>query len=384
MHRFHRKALSLVIAAIAAVTGVVSLGAQMENPSDTLGLANFGIRTYWFGLVPTGGDFSVLYRAPRLFPGLDTIVENDFGAGYETDNYYRNPGGTPYSGPSDTGSPVVFDRLEILEGLGIRQGILWDTERNRNLLEGFLFYRLHFDRNYSTGANELVFLSGLPDATQILSNSLIVGISASTLDRDTVHKTWNGLYGEASVQWGPGFLFNSIGNADFYRFNVTLKGYRTLYTAPAEGEWNLFSIYAGDFISIDYAGGSSIPFYVQESTGGLAPRATTDDWVRGFESGSHDTLFKIVNNFDVRFQGPAMIWPSTLPGAYVFSDVGYYSTFHNDPSNTPGGFLASVGIGGYVDVFDLGVVTGYVALPLYGRRVDGSSWTINFHFHLGF
>ena len=374
-----------MIAALAAVTGTVSLHAQMDNPSGAVGFANFGVRTYWFGLVPTGGDFSLLYRAPRLIPGLDTIIENDFGAGYETDNYYRNPNGTPYSGPSDKGSPVVFDRLEILEGLGVRQGILWDEARNRNLLEGFIFYRLHYDRNFTpSGANPLIFQSGRPDSTQILSNSIIAGLSASTLERDRVHKTWDGLYGEVSVQWGPGFFFNSIGNTDFSRLNATFKGFRTLYAAPEQGDWNLFSIYAGDFVSIDYAGGGSMPFYVQESTGGLSPRATTDDWVRGFESGAYDTQFKVVNNFDVRFQGPAMIWPSVVPGAYIFSDVGYYSGFSGDPSSTPGGFLASAGIGGYVDVFDLGVVTGYVALPLYGHRVDGASWTINFHFHLGF
>ena len=61
----------------------------------------------------------------------------------------------------------------------------------------------------------------------------------------------------------------------------------------------------GDFVSIDFAGGSSIPIYVQESTGGLYPRTSLDDWVRGFETGSYGTTFKAVNNFDIRLQGPA-------------------------------------------------------------------------------
>ncbi len=377
---------AIVLAAMLSVAGTA--GAQiatpdMEAPSGVFTLTNFDLRTYWWGIVPTGGDFSALYNGFKLVPGLDTIVENDFGAGYETDNYYRNTDGSLYSGPSGNGSAVTFDRLEIVDGLGIRQGILWDHERNRNLLEGFLFYRLHYDKNYASTAS-LVSQSSAPDRAQILSSSVLAGVSASTLVKDDLHRTWDGLYGEASVQWGPSFLFNGIGNADFYRLNATFKAFRTLYAAPSTGEWNLFSIYVGDFVSVDYAGGGSIPFYVQESTGGLAPRATTDDWVRGFETGSYGTTFKAVNNFDIRFQGPSMIWPSTLPGFYVFTDQGYYNGFVGDPTNTPGGFLASTGVGVYGDAFDLANVTAYLAFPLYGHRVDGASFAISFHFSLDF
>jgi hypothetical protein len=379
------KACRSVIIAGAILLASVAASAQMEAPEGVWTFTNFGVRAYWWGIVPTGGDFSILYNGFRLLPGLDTIVENDAGAGYETDNFYRKPDGGLYFGPSGDGSPVLYDRLEILEGLGIRQGILWDKSRNRNLLEGFLFYRLHYDwNNPSSGTSPLLFQSGLPDADQILSNSLIAGVSISTIDKDKVHKTMNGLYGEVSVQWGPSFFFNSIGKADFFRLNATAKGFGTLYAAPEKGDANFFSIYLGDFVSVDYTGGSSIPVYVQESTGGLAPRATTDDWVRGFETGSYGTTFKAANNFDIRFQGPAIIWPSVVPGMYLFSDAGYYNGFSGDPANTAGGFLASVGAGGYLDFFDLTNLTGYLAFPVVGKRVDGASWVISFHFNLDF
>lgn len=376
------KAVRGAVAAALMIFAAVSAGAQMEAPEGVWTLTGFDFRTYWWGLVPTGGDFAALYNGIRIVPGLDTILENDLGAGYETDNFYTNPDGSPYWGPSD-GSAVLFDRLEILEGLGIRQGILWDAARSRNLVEGFLFYRLHFDRNYpSSGA--LVSESAFPDRNQILSNSFQAGFSASTLVRDKVHKTRDGLYGEASVQWAPAFFFNTIGSADFYRLNLTFKGFRTLYASPAKGDMNFFSLYIGDFVSVDFAGGGSIPFYVLESTGGLSPRTTTDDWVRGFETGSYGTTFKAVNNFDIRLQGPAVIWPSVVPGLYVFTDEGYYSGFYRDPTSTPGGVLASVGTGAYLDFFDLTNVTGYIAFPVYGRRVDGASYEISFHFSLDF
>jgi hypothetical protein len=377
------KAARGAIAAVVLVFSAATVGAQMEAPKGVWTLAGFGIRTYWWGIVPTGGDFAALYDGVRIIPGVDTIVENDLGAGYETDNFYTNKDGSPYWGPSGDGSPVLYDRLEILEGLGIRQGILWDAKRNRNLLEGFLFYRLHYDRSYP-GTGALVSASAFPDRDQILSNSIQTGASASTLEWDDVHKTWDGLYGEASVQWAPAFFINGIGSSDFYRLNVTLKGFRTLYAAPAKGEANFFSLYVGDFISVDYAGGDSIPFYVLESTGGLDPRATTDDWVRGFETGSYGTTFKAVNNFDIRIQGPAVIWPSLVPGLYAFTDAGCYSGFYKDPTSTPGGFLVSVGTGGYLDFFDLANVTAYIAFPLYGHRVDSAPYEISFHFKLDF
>lgn len=376
--------LRLAIAVLLAFGGA-ALHAQMESPSGTWGLGNYAIRTYWWGLVPTGGDFSVFYKGLPLVPGLDTIFENDLGAGYESDNYYRNPDGSPYWGPSGSGSPVLFDRLEILEAIGIRQGILFDKSHDRNLLEGFLFYRIHYDRNFpTTGTTQLIFQSALPDRNQILGNSLIAGLSATTLVKDEVHKTRDGLYGEASVEWGPGFLFNSIGNADFFRLNAKFKAFRTLATATTDWGSNLFSLYVGDFASIDYVGGASIPFYVQESTGGLSPKATTDDWVRGFETGSYGATFRIVNSFDIRAQGPAVFWPSLVPGAYLFADAGYYNGFYGDPTSTPGGFLASVGFGGYLDFFDLANVTGYLAFPIVGKRVDGASFGISFHFNLNF
>jgi hypothetical protein len=69
---------------------------------------------------------------------------------------------------------------------------------------------------------------------------------------------------------------------------------------------------------------------------------------------------------------------------YAFTDAGYYSGFYRDPTNTPGGFLASVGTGAYLDFFDLTNVTGYIAFPVSGHRVDGAPYEISFHFTLDF
>ena len=115
---FLGRSAAVLLAAGATFLGPVQLHAQMAAPSGVWTLTGFDVRTYWWGIVPTGGDFVALYNGIHLFPGLDTIFENDFGAGYEADNFYRNPDGSPYWGPTGSGSPVLFDRLEVLEGAG--------------------------------------------------------------------------------------------------------------------------------------------------------------------------------------------------------------------------------------------------------------------------
>jgi len=374
-----------ILLAAGALVSSASLQAQMEAPSGVWTLTNLSVRTYWWGIVPSGGDLSVLFNGIRLAPGVETIIEDDLGAGYETDNFYTNSDGTPYSGPTGDGSPVPFDRLQVLEGLGVRQGITWDPGRNRNLVDGFLFYRFHFDRNFpSPAGGQLLFQSAFPDRNQILSNSVIGGFSFSTLSKDDLHKTRDGWYGETSVQWGPSFLFNSMGGADFLRLNATLLGFRTLYKAPASGDANLLSVFLAGFTSVDYTTGASIPFYVLESTGGLHPRTSTDDWVRGFETGSYATTFKAVTNFEVRVLGPSIVWPSLVPAVYAFLDAGYYSGFYHDPAATLPGAVASVGAGALIDFFDLFDLNGYVAAPIYGRRVDGATLATSIGFDLTF
>lgn len=139
---FRRKTVLSVVAILMTIVGTTTVHAQMAAPDGVWSLTGFDARTW--EIVPTGGDFSALYNGAKILPGLDTIIENDIGAGFEINDVYRNPDCSPYSGPSGDGSPVLFDRFEILEGLGTRQGILWSDDLKRNLLEAFLFYRLHY------------------------------------------------------------------------------------------------------------------------------------------------------------------------------------------------------------------------------------------------
>lgn len=374
-------------AAGGANTQPAAAKADSAEHGSPWSLSFAALRTYWFGIVPTGIDLVLDYRGLTLFPGVETIFEDYAGAGYQYNYFYRNPNGSPVVG-SDSGT--TFSQFEIVDDLGIRQGIVWNPRLQRNLLEGFLLYRFHYDYDYQDPTkNQLIFQSSFPDARQTLINSVVAGFDYNTTVQNKVHGTWNGIYAEASGEWGPRAFFNSIGQANFYRLNFTNWGYKTFYTSSTRRGANLFSLYGAYQVRVDYAGGNQIPIYVMQSFGGRYShlRYGLGDAVRGFEAGAYDTNFKAAVNFDLRVTGPGIYWPIILkgyliPGLYAFADGGYYNGYFGDPSNAPGGFLASTGVGAYVDVLGLGNVTAALAFPLVGHRVDNAPYALVFHFHL--
>ncbi len=347
---------------------------QEALPNGTLTPANFTLYTYWLdGLVPSGAGAGLLYNGFKAVKGLDTIVEEDVAAGYQLSDFYRNPNGSPYTGPSE--NPTTFDQAEFLDDFGIRQGLLWNPQTKQNLLEAFLFYRAHFDHDYPTQGNPdaLIFSSSLPDRIEIFSNAVQAGFAFNTVVRSKAHQTRNGVYAEASIEWAPSFFFNTDGDADYYRLNGTFQGFKTIYVAPSARGRNRFGIYLADSLEVDYAGGSSIPFYVFESFGGRNMRSDVDPTIRGFETGLYGADFKVLNNFDVRMTGPTVVvWKPFVPGLYTFLDTEYYDGYFDDPFNTPGGVLASTGFGCYLNFDDLVNGTIYIAFPFEGQRVDGA------------
>lgn len=395
MRRSH---LMIPVLAIAFFLSASFLSAQTQSKTEKnpFSFSVTGLRAYWLGIVPTGLDLKLDYRISPLVHGLDSILEMTAGAGYEPENFYRTSTGSPYTQPGyatagPSGNNISdFDRVQAVSDLGFRQGILYNPKQNRNLLEAFAFYRFHYD-HYSEPPNAtggLIFSSPFPDRNQILSNSIMGGFDYDTLQYDKLHKTYQGIYAETSLEWGPRFFFNGIGNADFLRWNFKGKIFRTLYTSTYTSKtakkMNRFSLYAGEYFSADYATGNSIPIYVQQTLGGRELRFGLGGTVRGFETAAYDTNFKAVNSLEIRAVGPAIFVPSLAPGLFAFVDTGYYNGYFQDPSHTPGGFLASTGVGAYLVSFDLASIDAILAFPLYGHRIDRSPYNISFHFSLHF
>lgn len=345
------------------------------SASENLAVTLEGIRVYWFGFVPTGVDLRLTYLGVPLFTGLDTKLFFQAGGGYEEATVWRNSDGTVYTGPAPENREINFMQPNARFETGIIQGIAWNQELEKNLLEAFLIYRLRYDRNMPNDFS-LIETSIFQDREGIFSNSLFTGLVFNNLEVDKAHKTKNGLYAEASLEWAPPFLFNDIfGYSDYVRLNTSVKTFLKILDLNQYDEKNLLSIYLGNYFSADLILGNVIPLFVSQSFGGTKLRRSLGGSVRGFEKKAWDGNLKLVNNFEIRVNGPALFLPSLVPGLLVYLDAGYAADYFADASASPS-FLAATGAGVYLNVFDFDYVAVYFQVPLLGQRKDEKPWAI--------
>jgi hypothetical protein len=334
-----------------------------------------------------GLDLGVGYKGISFAPGMDTILWIYGGGAYEQMTYERLPDGTLISGQAPEtiapGEDPFYNRWSARWQLGIAQGIVWNPRVEANLLEAFLFYRGRADFNLRspTNADQLLFLSSIPDRNGIFQNALLLGVKFNDLLFDPRHKTSHGVSGEVSAEWGPAFFFNTLfGSSDYLRFNVTARAFLPILDAAPERRANLFSVYLCDFLSADYVLGKSVPLNIRQTFGGLDPRTGLGNALRGADAGSLDVNLKLVNNFEARANMPALWFEDLVPGVLVYWDAGWYDQV-GEPIAAPGnGFVTSVGAGVFLDVFDLTSLTGYLNYRLTGVNADGSRLTFSFDF----
>jgi hypothetical protein len=358
------------------------------------------VRRYFawgLNLIPTGFDVTLgRYLAP-WFSGVETILQVTIGGGYEGFGTFRDTERRPNQVKVDVADPngnLEFNSPNIQWQMGLRQGIAWDPAEERNLLEAFLYYRGRYDRYlkgrhyWGSSDSEIAAIeasheawqqayeaNGGSDAYGIFGNSLFTGLAYDALHFDRRSKAYDGTYAEASLEFSPYFP-SVLGASDFWRVNFTTKSFRTLYQARPEAPKNVFTIYAGSYFSVDYADARrQMPLYVMQTFGGTKLREGLADSVRGFEKYSWDTQLKIVHNFDLRFNLPVICsirGRDLLPGFVVYFDLGYGALYWHDPSNTPGGFIGSTGVGVFMDLLDFTSTHLYAHFPLIGRRIDGA------------
>jgi hypothetical protein len=367
------------------------------------------VRRYFawgWDLIPTGIDLTVGCRLAPWFDGVETILQATVGGGYEGFGTFRYTDYTPNTVTADAADPngnLEFNSPNLQWQGGIRQGILWNPAQDRNLLEVFLYYRGRHDRYlkgrhyWGSSDSEIAAIEASHEAWQslylgtdahgIFGNSLFTGLAYDALHFDRRTKAHDGTYAEASLEISPYFP-SVLGASDFWRLNFSTKTFRTLYEARPEASQNVFTVYAGSYFSIDYADARRrMPLYVMQTFGGTELREGLADSVRGFEKHSWDTQLKIVHNFDLRLNLPVIYsfhGRDLLPGLVVYFDLGYGSLYWGDPSNTPGGFLGSTGIGLFMDMLDFAYTHLYVHFPLIGERIDGAPFVLDFEIGLHF
>ena len=371
--KVQRKGLVISVVTLVLMLGAFAPAWSMDNESPV----TFDIPLRWLG-----ADLGVGYRGLALLPGVDTTFWVYAGGGYEWMNYFRDSSGAllgPGSvapGTEDTNN--TFNRWEAAWRLGVDQGFLWNERTKTNRFEAFFFYRGVYDDNMiSATIVPALFSSGLPDRTGGLLNTLQFGLFYDDLLFNVKHKIYDGFNAEATAEWGPGFLFNTItGNADYIRFNFNGRIFIPVYDAVPDRVSNLFSVYAGDYVSVDYSvglNGAPVPLFIRQSFGGRDQKTGLGHAVRGVDTAAYDTNFKAVNNLEIRANLPALYFSNLVPGIVAYFDVGYYAQVGEGLATVPSGFLASTGAGVYIDVFDLGSLALYVDYRLDSPNADGTN-----------
>lgn len=337
-----------------------------------------------------GADVGVGYTGLELLAGRDTTIWLWAGGGWEKMPFYRYGDGSMAAEYLDlaTGalvtSPTLADpdedpaysRAEAKWQLGIVQGLVAAPARDRpDLLVAFLYYRGRWDTHLDPG---LLLDSppsyAFPDVSGILQNSFLVGAAWQGVTKDE-HTVKSGGAAEASLEWGPSPLIAASGGAaDFLRLNATARGFLPIWDASPDRDRNLFSVYAGDFVSVDWIVADAAPLNVRQSIGGRSPRTGLGGAVRGVDAGSLDGYFKAVNNLEVRVLGPAIAGPDIVPGLVAYLDAGVFGSA-GAPGPQAWGFVASTGAGLFVDVLGFAQLTGYLHYRLVGENADGSALT---------
>jgi hypothetical protein len=370
--------VGMILAALCVCLAGLAYGQNAAPESDRF--------PFVFDISPVlwGADIGVGYRGLGLASGVDTIFWVYAGGGYEQLTYMRLPDGSLITGAAPGGiNPDVdlfYNRWSGRWQLGIAQGIAWNPRIKGDLLEAFTFYRGRYDANINADPGQLIFRSSIPDKDGLFQNAALAGVKYNDLLLDTRNKTWSGAGGEASVEWGPAALSNTLfGRSDYARFNLSARAflplYESLYEAAPESLANLFSLYAGDFFSADYAMGDYVPLNIRQTFGGLHPRVGLGGALRGVDDGSMDTNLKLVNNFEIRANLPALWLPDLVPGVLLYWDAGYYDQLGGQTSPSSG-FVSSVGAGVFIDLFDITSLTVYIHYRLTGENAKGSPLTL--------
>jgi hypothetical protein len=266
-----------------------------------------------------GADVAWGYKGWELFRGVDTVLWASAGAGYQSANFYQL---------YDDSGVAEEPRFNPVGGdwrLGVAQGIVYNLEQNRNLVEALLLYR----GKYQKYLNAEAIPPSYPDQTGILQNSFLTGLVFDTSLKNEQFKTKRGIYSALTLELVPGWVGNDIlGDSDYSRLGYIAEGYLPVH------ESRLVSVYLADRVMFDYLFGDTahIPISATGSFGALTsvpigsnPIPGLGGSLRGVPGERFDGLVKAVNNFDVRLHFPALtLFDLVTPGLTFYFDAGVY------------------------------------------------------------
>jgi len=376
-----------------------------------------------YGFCPTLTTVGVSYEGLELIDVNLTQIQLIAGGGYAQLVLFQDP---------KTGEPLfynqgIYDSIQMRWNLKMLQGFGSSWVEGKDLLTVYFGYEGRFEKNIDSiavgkerkrgytddsmalGASKISKLDdwfsgfGVSRASKITDNtiypnlfdgdtafmnSFYLGVRLNGMDDRMVSN--EGVLAKVELQFAPAFLNKK---ASYYSITFNVVAGTTLYELQDSSTGrNTFSVVMLDRVNINWTNGSLVPVYAQQSV-------SLGRKVRGFNTGSYNTNFTIVNNFDIRLAGPEPLVDGIFPRINLFFDMGYHG---GDYFNTKisaqsmidkygqeyglNRFLCSTGFQlevSFFDFFDLGLQVSYL---INGRnlRDPGSNIITGATFFLDF
>ncbi|GAB6090461.1 hypothetical protein JCM12856_20540 [Spirochaeta dissipatitropha] len=321
-----------------------------------------------------------------------TQLHTRIGAAWEKEEYHRTSDGSLYFAESEADiARTQHNRFEANTGIGILQGIGWNTVANRPDIILYLYVNSSYDYHIQDeNLDQLVFESGYPDSESSLTNSIRAGLYQDNIRKQ--NRVSQGFYREIAIEYGPRWLANTLfGDAEYLRLHGRYSIHQPLFTP---GLYLVNTVFA-DVLWGTELNGSTVPLNQRARLGGFKGRRGLGGTVRGFGKGRFDADIKLANGLDIRYSFPEIQAIQTRISLIGYWDTGYYRGLRGMPiadeseeslDKPAAGWLTSNGIGAAVTILDQATIAVYLDYAWFGPVVHESTrihpFSIGFGFHL--
>ncbi len=356
---------------------VFCLGLAAPAISGDFGFVFDGMETnpeILYDFLPTYWALGVSYRGLEVVKGNVTELILIGRGGYGHTKLWTGYSGIPFHpGQVDVTAPQFIDLQSynnVLAGADLRyqQFLNPAIPVRRGDLAVFAEYGISWmyplengTASYGLEGSDAAY----PDRNGAVWNDLVLGGFLDAVEKSACPR---GYRADLAVTFAPGFLANSlVGRTDFSWIEASFVTYIPMYERTRANGLNLFAIYLADRVAANLVLGDAVPQRVQKPV-------ALGTLMRGFEKNTYGTSFTAVNNFEVRFAGPAVFKKNLYPRLHVFFDTGVYAGDYYNTEYSESGFLASAGFEAAFTIFDL-LSLGYRgAFPLKGRNMEGTKY----------
>ncbi len=295
----------------------------------------------------------------RILDGVDTVVWGRTHLVYDNLGYFLDPQESTLNSSIEEDASLLsiksyFNAWNFKAALGIKQGLSFDTAKDRNNANLLLAYLFEYISPPDTADQSLLLVESNDSfRTGGMYGRILLDLAFDGTKVDPISKNVAGLFLEAYAEFSP-----SLNTQDqaWFRFGGLAKAYLPLFEhkdyGPNSKELlsNVLSSYLGFQAVYDYVRNVSdarLPYLVYGSIGGFDERSGLGGLIRGLGDGYLPGLQKFAINIDWYLSGPTLFGLDLVPGMVVYADWGLSSDYQGNLKDA-----LSLGLGLTLNFFD--------------------------------